>query len=66
MMYLAQKGKKYIIPTGTAYKSNGKFKKAWDKFQFPKPFTTMVYIMGEPIEVPADADIDKYCEKNKK
>lgn len=65
MIYLAQKGKKYIIPTGTAYKSKWEFKKAWDKFQFPKPFTTMVYIMGEPIEVPADADIDKYCEKIK-
>ncbi len=65
MVYLAQKGKKYIIPTGTAYKSKWEFKKAWDKFQFPKPFTTMVYLMGEPIEVPADANIEEYCLKIK-
>lgn len=65
MIYLAQKGKRYIIPTGTAYKSKWEFMKAWDKFQFPKPFTTMVYIMGEPIEVPVDANIDEYCEKIK-
>ena len=65
MIYLAQKGKKYIIPTGTAYKSKWEFRKAWDKFQFPKPFTKMVYIMGEPIEVPIDANIDEYCEKIK-
>lgn len=65
MIYLAQKGKKSIIPTGTAYRSKWEFKKAWDKFQFPKPFTKMVYIMGEPIEIPADADIDEYCIKIK-
>ncbi|WP_291259647.1 lysophospholipid acyltransferase family protein [Fusobacterium sp.] len=65
MVYLAQKGKKYIIPTGTAYKSKWEFRKAWDKFQFPKPFTTMVYLMGEPIEVPVDANIEEYCLKIK-
>lgn len=65
MIYLAQKGKKYIVPTGAAYKSKWIFKKAWDKFQMPKPFTTMVYIIGEPIEVPIEASIEEYCEKIK-
>ena len=67
MIYLAQKGRKYIVPIGGAYKDKWIFKKAWDKFQFPKPFTTMVFLMGDPIEIPKDADIDIYCEllKNK-
>lgn len=65
MIYLAQKGKKQIIPTGTAYKNRWEFKKAWDRFQFPKPFTKMVYVMGEPITVPEDADIEEYCQKIK-
>ena len=63
MIYLAQKGKKYIVPTGTAYKSKWIFKRAWDKFQFPKPFTKMVFLMGKPMEVPPDADINEYCNE---
>lgn len=38
------------------------FIRAWDKFQFPKPFTTMVFLMGDPIEIPKDANIEEYCE----
>ena len=67
MVYLAQKGKRCIVPLGGAYKSKWTFSKAWDKFQFPKPFTKMVFLMGDPIEIPVDADIYEYCEilKNK-
>lgn len=67
MLYLAQKGKKYIVPIGGAYKNKWVFNKAWDKFQFPKPFTTLVCLMGDPIEIPKDTDINEYCEllKNK-
>ena len=67
LVYLAQKSRTYMVPIGGAYKSKWTFHKAWDKFQFPKPFTTMVFLMGDPIEVPKDADIDEYSEllKNK-
>lgn len=67
MIYLAQKGKIQMVPLGGAYKRKWTFNKAWDKFQFPKPFTTMVFLMGDPIEIPKDANIEEYCEilKNK-
>ena len=65
MIYLAQKGKKFIVPTGTAYENKWIFKKSWDKFQFPKPFSKMVFLIGDPIEVPRDANIEEYCEKLK-
>ena len=30
--------------------------KSWDRTQIPKPFSTVAIAMGEPFEVPADAD----------
>ena len=30
--------------------------KSWDRTQIPKPFATVAIAMGEPFEVPADAD----------
>jgi lysophospholipid acyltransferase (LPLAT)-like uncharacterized protein len=30
--------------------------RSWDRTQIPKPFATVAIAMGEPIEVPADAD----------
>jgi lysophospholipid acyltransferase (LPLAT)-like uncharacterized protein len=32
------------------------FKKAWDLFQIPYPFSRVVMVFGPPIEVPPDAD----------
>lgn len=63
MIYLAQKSGKEIIPIGGAYKSKWVFSRTWDKFQIPKPFTTMVCIIGDPIFIPKDADIEEYKEK---
>ncbi|MGF6906095.1 lysophospholipid acyltransferase family protein [Fusobacterium sp. PH5-44] len=60
MLYLAQKSGKAIIPIGGAYKSKWILTKTWDKFQIPKPFTTMVCILGEPIFVPKNGDIEEY------
>lgn len=63
LIYLAQKSQNFIIPTGTAYEKKWTFRKTWDKFQFPKPFSKMVFLIGDPIEVPKDAKIDEYCTK---
>jgi lysophospholipid acyltransferase (LPLAT)-like uncharacterized protein len=30
--------------------------KSWDRTQIPKPFSTVALVVGEPIDVPADAD----------
>ena len=32
--------------------------KSWDRTQIPKPFAIVALTMGEPLEVPADADAD--------
>ena len=33
--------------------------KSWDRTQIPKPFSTVALVMGEPLEVPADAADDQ-------
>ncbi len=32
---------------------------SWDKTQIPKPFSTVAIAMGEPFQVPADADDER-------
>jgi lysophospholipid acyltransferase (LPLAT)-like uncharacterized protein len=32
--------------------------KSWDRTQIPKPFSTVAIAMGEPLDVPKDADAD--------
>lgn len=32
--------------------------KSWDRFQIPKPFSTLTVVLGEPIPIPADLDAD--------
>lgn len=63
LIYIAKKGKRQIVPTGTAYEKKWIFKKAWDKFEFPKPFSKVVYLYGNPIEISEDVSIEEYCEK---
>lgn len=63
MLYLAQKSEKGLIPVGVAYSRKWVFEKAWDKFQFPKPFSKMVCILGEPIFIPEDADLAEYQDE---
>ena len=63
MLYLAQKSGKGFIPVGGAYKSKWILSGTWDKFQIPKPFTTMVCIVGDPIYISKDVDIEEYQKK---
>ncbi len=62
MLFLAQKSGRQIVPVGGAYSRSWIFEKAWDKFQFPKPFSKVVCIEGDPIEIPKGADLEKYAE----
>lgn len=63
MLYLAQKSGKSLIPIGGAYKSKWILSNTWDKFQIPKPFTKMVCIIGDPITISKDDNIEIYKEK---
>lgn len=59
--YLAQKYNVPVIPMGSAFSSYWVFQKAWDKFQFPKPFSKAVLVLGEPYMVPQDMDMAQAC-----
>lgn len=61
MLYIAQKSGKKIVPVGGAFSSAWIFEKAWDKFNFPKPFSRVTCIIGDPIEIPKDADLEEYA-----
>ena len=62
MLYIAQKSGKKLILVGGAYEKCWTFEKAWDKFQFPKPFSKVACVTGEPMEIPKDADLDEYAK----
>lgn len=63
MPFLAQKCNTAIIPIGSAYQKYWVFRKAWDKFQLPKPFTKAALVMGEPFIVSPEADIHLICKE---
>lgn len=45
-----------IVPL--TYSCRGRLLASWDRFLLPHPFSTGVFLWGEPIEVPRDADVD--------
>lgn len=59
IVFLAKKCGIPIIPMGSAVNRYWTFKKAWDKFQLPKPFSKGVVFLDEPFVVPADMDIQQ-------
>ncbi len=56
VVYLASKTGCVIIPLTSRAKHRRIFTRSWDKYQFPRLFTSAVVILGEPITVPANAD----------
>lgn len=59
MTYMAQKCGIPIIPVACEFSSKWIFEKAWDKYEFPKPFSKAVYCIDEPFIVEKDADLEK-------
>lgn len=62
LLYLAQKSKVSIVPFGVAYQRKWIFKKTWDKFEMPKPFSKLCIFIGKEIEIGEEEDIDKFAE----
>lgn len=60
ILYMAMKTGKKIVPVGGAFKKKYVFEKAWDKFHFPWPFTKGAVVVGNPIDIPKDADQDEW------
>lgn len=63
ILYMAMKTGKKIVPIGGAFQYKYVFEKAWDRFQFPYPFTRAVAVVGDPITVPEDASPEDYLIK---
>lgn len=58
LLYVAQKTQKYIVPTGTYYNKKWIFSKTWDKFELPKPFSKIIFIIGEPMAIGKNENIE--------
>ncbi|WP_426710117.1 lysophospholipid acyltransferase family protein [Cetobacterium sp. SF1] len=62
MLYLAQKSGNPIIPIGAAFDKKWIFEKTWDKIQLPKFFSKCVCVLGKPIVIPEDGNLEEYAK----
>lgn len=58
MTHMAQKFKVGIVPIGSAFSRQWIFKKAWDRYEVPKPFCKAAMYLGEPIFLDETADLE--------
>lgn len=57
--YIAQRAGLQIVPLGTAYSRKWIAKNAWDKYQFPLPFSKVVFYFSQPFSFTQIDDIDQ-------
>jgi hypothetical protein len=65
IIFFAKKTQCYIVPFTASSKNPWIFKKAWDKFMMPKPFSQSIIIFDTPYLVDKEADIVTECRKLK-
>jgi len=53
---MAQKSGAYLLPFTFACSNAFRFRKSWDRFTLPLPFSKSAAIYGEPIAVPVDLE----------
>jgi len=66
MLFLAQKSGKKLVPIGAASKNKWVFEKTWDKIELPKPFSKIVCILGDPISIGPDENLEVVALKLEK
>ncbi|AFG38463.1 lysophospholipid acyltransferase family protein [Spirochaeta africana] len=54
ILHIAAKSGALIIPGGAYFSHAIRFKKRWDNYQIPLPFSRCHMVFGEPFEVPPD------------
>lgn len=59
LLYLAQKSGIPIVPMGGAFSKKWVFSKTWDHFQIPKPFSKIFYVLGNPIYLNKDSNLEE-------
>jgi lysophospholipid acyltransferase (LPLAT)-like uncharacterized protein len=55
LIFLASRSGKAVVPSGFAAVRSWRIRGSWTDLEIPKPFTTVYFLMGPPISVPADA-----------
>ena len=63
VVLVAAKTGRPIIPVGVAIKNRHVFKKAWDKYQLPLPYTKCVMIIGSPVYASDTDNAEELAEK---
>ncbi len=59
MTHMAQKLNIGIVPIGSCFSRCFTFEKAWDRFELPKPFSTAVLYLGEPVFIDEKMDLEQ-------
>ena len=59
MIFLASRSGRAVVPSGFAAVRSWRIPGSWTDLEIPKPFTTVYFLMGPPISVPADASRDE-------
>ncbi|MEZ0575031.1 lysophospholipid acyltransferase family protein [Halodesulfovibrio aestuarii] len=65
-VFIAHRSNAKIVPVRIAMSKTYIFKKAWDQFQVPLPFSKVKIIFGEPYDLEAGSLNDEYLEKERK
>ena len=60
--YLAQKTGAALLPAG-AYTRTGHRLNRWDRYVIPRPFSRIAVVIGEPLLVPAEAELETTTER---
>jgi lysophospholipid acyltransferase (LPLAT)-like uncharacterized protein len=55
LIFLASRSGRAVVPGGFAAVRSWRIPGSWTDLEIPKPFTTVYFVMGPPIAVPADA-----------
>lgn len=65
-VFIAYRSNAKIVPMRIAMSNSYVFKKAWDKFQIPLPFSKVKIIFGEPYDLDEGSLSNEYLEKERK
>ena len=60
--YLAQKTGAALLPAG-AYTRTGHRLNRWDRYVVPRPFSRIAVVIGKPLRVPPDAELEMATEQ---
>jgi len=61
--YIACKAGVPVVPIGVAYSAKWIFKKSWDKYQLPIPFSKLVLYVGQPLAISDISDLEAVNNK---